>query len=564
MSKSRTGGGRSLRFARVIAVSSVFVIALALAVSALAMEYPPTAGEHRLTTNSGEQSYPAIWGSKVVYTDWRNTSKDIYLFDFSTGTEKRLTLNGADQLDPDICGNYVVWDDRRYAGSVYNSDIYLYNLTTGVEKRITLTNTIPEDQPAIYGNYVVYRALVSGKSQIKCYNIVTGATTTLADTGTTNWYPDIWGTKVVYQSDRITTPMPNYNIYCYDLVTKKETTVTSQGADQQYPSIYGNYVVYEDLRNGTDNHDIYLTNLSTGATRAVCTNTARQYAPVVYGNRVAWEDHRNDNTDEFGDIYYYDLSTGAMKLLTSATGNNYQLRPAIYGSWVVWEDWRDHNLDIYLYETKPEVVLKKPAFASTFYVDKPQYVWSFLAPRHTAGAKPVKIYRWKKDSEGNYESRGYYWATASDYSTYSKVTAQIEFPSTGEWKLKAFAPGDALHAPTYSEYNYFTVKDVTVGTPDAPETMRDDTLYTVKGTLKPRHAEGTKPIRIYKWKKVDGEWVEKGYSTATVYDYSSYSQYKKKMEFSSPGKWRVRALHPEDSKHRRRWSSDYEYVTVTN
>jgi hypothetical protein len=103
----------------------------------------------------------------------------------------------------------------------------------------------------------------------------------------------------------------------------------------------------------------------------------------------------------------------------------------------------------------------------------------------------------------------------------------------------------------------------TVGTPDAPETMRDDTYYTVKGTLKPRHTEGTKPIRIYKYKKVDGVWVSKGYSTATAYDYSTYSQYKKKMSFSSPGKWRLRAYHPTCSLHRKRWSTNYEYVTVT-
>jgi beta propeller repeat protein len=563
MFESRTGGGRSLRFARVIAVLSAFAITLSLAASALAMEYPPTAGEHRLTTNSGEQSYPAIWGSKVVYTDWRNYSKDIYLFDFSTGTEKRLTTNAYDQLDPDICGNYVVWEDRRYAGSVYNSDIYLYNLTTGVEKRITPTSVRVESQPAIYGNYVVYTArekFDNGDNNIWVYNIVTNTSRKLTTSGLVDWYPDIWGTKVVYQAERTDTGTPNYDIVCYDLSASSATTITMVN-DQEKPSIYGNYVVFEDYPHGNENSDIYFYNLSSGAKKAICTDPAIQYAPVVYGNRIAWEEHRNDAADDFGDVYTYDLSTGVTERI-STTGDQY--RPAIYGSWVVWEDWRDHNLDIYLYETKPSVVLKAPAFASTFYVDKPQYVWSFLSPRHTAGTKQVKIYRWKKDSEGNYESRGYYWATASDYSTYSKVTTRIEFPSTGEWKLKAFAPGDALHAPTYSAYNYFTVKDVTVGTPYAPETMGDDTLYTVKGTLKPRHTEGTKPIRIYKWKKVDGEWVEKGYSTATVYDYSSYSQYKKKMEFSSAGKWRLRALHPEDSKHRKRWSSNYEYVTVTN
>jgi len=101
-----------------------------------------------------------------------------------------------------------------------------------------------------------------------------------------------------------------------------------------------------------------------------------------------------------------------------------------------------------------------------------------------------------------------------------------------------------------------------VGKPVAPKTMRRSKYYTVYGSLKPKHTAGTKPVRVYKYKKVNGKWVSKGYVKATASNFSTYSRYKVRMRLTSKGKWRLRAYAPADSAHAASWSGGYDYVTV--
>lgn len=102
-----------------------------------------------------------------------------------------------------------------------------------------------------------------------------------------------------------------------------------------------------------------------------------------------------------------------------------------------------------------------------------------------------------------------------------------------------------------------------VGNPYAPTTMRRSTAYTVYGYLRPKHASGSRPIRIYKWKRTStGAWRSYGYVLATASNYSTYSKYSVRMSLPSTGKWRLRAYHPADGTHAASWSASYDYVTV--
>ena len=98
---------------------------------------------------------------------------------------------------------------------------------------------------------------------------------------------------------------------------------------------------------------------------------------------------------------------------------------------------------------------------------------------------------------------------------------------------------------------------VALGTPKAPKTMKRARYYTVYGSLKPRHKSGTKPVRIYKYKKVNGKWKSYGYVKARAYKYGSYSRYKVNMRLTSKGSWRLRAYAPADSRHAKTWSGKY-------
>ena len=108
-----------------------------------------------------------------------------------------------------------------------------------------------------------------------------------------------------------------------------------------------------------------------------------------------------------------------------------------------------------------------------------------------------------------------------------------------------------------------TKTKVSLGTPVAPKTMKKARYYTVYGfLLKPKHAGGTRPVWVNKYKKVAGKWRSYGYVKASAYNYGSYTRYKVKLRLPSKGSWRLRALAPADAKHLRTWSARYDYVTV--
>jgi VCBS repeat-containing protein len=126
---------------------------------------------------------------------------------------------------------------------------------------------------------------------------------------------------------------------------------------------------------------------------------------------------------------------------------------------------------------------------------------------------------------------------------------------------RASFAGDVDFSACLSSARFATPK-VSLGAPVAPKTMRRSKVYTVYGSLKPKHTAGTKPVRIYRERKVAGKWKKFGYVRATAYTYKGYSRYKVKMGLTTRGSWRLRAYAPADSRHAATWSSKYDYVRV--
>jgi len=107
----------------------------------------------------------------------------------------------------------------------------------------------------------------------------------------------------------------------------------------------------------------------------------------------------------------------------------------------------------------PKTWVRTPIAPTTMYRTKYYTVYGHLKPRHTAGTYPVRLYKWKRTSTGAWKGYGYVSAKASNYSTYTKYSRSIRLPYAGKWKVRAYAPGDALHAAAWSSgYDYVTVK----------------------------------------------------------------------------------------------------------
>ncbi|WP_269849699.1 TolB family protein [Methanosarcina horonobensis] len=107
--------------------------------------------ETQITTSESNQSRPAIYGDRIVWTDDRNGNYDIYMYNISTSTETQITTNGSNQSDPEIYGDQIVWTDDRNR----NYDVYMYNISTSTETQIT-TNESNQRGPAIYGDRIVW------------------------------------------------------------------------------------------------------------------------------------------------------------------------------------------------------------------------------------------------------------------------------------------------------------------------------------------------------------------------------------------------------------------------
>jgi len=134
-------------------------------------------------------------------------------------------------------------------------------------------------------------------------------------------------------------------------------------------------------------------------------------------------------------------------------------------------------------------------------------------------------------------------------------------PTSKTYYVVEYAGSVGYIAPT-SNASVYAVPRADVRTPIAPKTMSHSKSYSVYGSLKPRHASGTNPVRIYRYRYVSGHWKSYSYVKAKASNYSSYTKYLVKLRLTTKGKWRVRAYTPADSLHAAAWSSGYDYVTV--
>jgi hypothetical protein len=81
--------------------------------------------------------------------------------------------------------------------------------------------------------------------------------------------------------------------------------------------------------------------------------------------------------------------------------------------------------------------------------------------------------------------------------------------------------------------------------------------YRIQGTLNPRQAVGTYPLRVYIERKVKGTWKAYGYLKARATDgpLQEYSVLTVTKTFPNTGAWRMRPYFPGDAKTLATWGS---------
>lgn len=145
------------------------------------------------------------------------------------------------------------------------------------------------------------------------------------------------------------------------------------------------------------------------------------------------------------------------------------------------------------------------------------------------------------------------------------VGAAVSVSAPGDHTLAYWAVDNAGNESAHGSATFSIAGPVAadVRTPVAPARVAKGSSVAVYGYLKPHHAAGTTPVRLYLWKKnAVGAWVSRGYVNATAADHSDYSKYSARVKLSSAGSWKIRAYAPADAEHLGTWSTASDYVKV--
>jgi beta propeller repeat protein len=183
------------------------------------------------------------------------------MWDVASSKETRITNYPGDQVEPDISGDRIVWKD--YRDGVRR--IYVYDLNTGTESTVAPNALQPRDV-GISGDRIVYADRRNGDTDVYVFDVVAGVEIAAIVAEGRQWYPAISGDRVVWEDGRT---FGTQDIYVYDLASGTEAPVTQDAPDQYDAAISGDRIVWSD-RNAVDGEaDIYMAEISTAAVPSI-------------------------------------------------------------------------------------------------------------------------------------------------------------------------------------------------------------------------------------------------------------------------------------------------------
>jgi len=252
--------------------------------------------------------------------------------------------------NPAIWGNYVVWQAVGPGGT----DIFAAALGTGDlpsgSIRAVSTASGTQSMPTVGQGFVAWedrRVDSSGNVIAASANWAAGTFSSfdVATHSGADIAPCINGDILFYNYNASSWgPNTVYNISAYNLTTRTAlSNVASSTAAKGAAAASSSYVVWHDARAGTGNRDIWGQNRSGGSSVQVTNFAGSQLNPAIYGDMVAWTELISG---------YYKIGFRQIGgALTYLSGGSYDMQaPSIYGDFIVWQDYRSGNWDVYAYQ----------------------------------------------------------------------------------------------------------------------------------------------------------------------------------------------------------------------
>ena len=285
-------------------------------------------------TRIGNGSDPAIYGSKVVWTD----SGVVHVYDLTSKTD--TTVDSSAASHPAIYDNKLVWHDE----SSGVPRLTVYDIPSGARSYIT-KDVDDRSFPAIYDNRIVWSANYNDSSYNYSIYMRDISTSTQAWI-TEGENPDIYDTKIVYSANGRDTR----DIFMYDITNTKIELVSPYSSDLNIPHIYGNKVIWSNFYTRAGFIQMYdlVTKKTIDVTSDNTGNTLPEYANYSYvdagddtgthidinGNKIVYSKTGNDQFGYVG-VYVYDIPSAKSTPVYIYPGGT-QTTPDIYNDIIVW------------------------------------------------------------------------------------------------------------------------------------------------------------------------------------------------------------------------------------
>ncbi len=163
-----------------------------------------------------------------------------------------------------------------------------------------------------------------------------------------------------------------------------------------------------------------------------------------------------------------------------------------------------------------------------------------LAGTITAGGVPVSGAKVSLERSG-------------DAVTWTVANSGVIADAAGRFSFPLSATSKTLYRVRYAPGALADIVGTTVtvmpkallSTPSAPTAISRTKAFIATGTLKPRHAVGTYPVKIQCFRYEGGTWVLRKTVLAKASGTGSYSTYSGKVWLPYAGRWKIRALHAD-------------------
>ena len=120
------------------------------------------------------------------------------------------------------------------------------------------------------------------------------------------------------------------------------------------------------------------------------------------------------------------------------------------------------------------------------------------------------------------------WTPVRGFASGVTTASVIAAPTAATYYRVAF-PGDGTYSAAVSRVVKVKPK-ANVTAVSSPWSMSHARSYVAYGYLKPRHASGSHPVRIYKYRYLRGKWRSYGYVSARAFNYGTYTRYSVSRE----------------------------------